>query len=108
MAINTTHWNSAEYLQTEEDIQLYLEACLEEAGDDSIFIAYALDVTARAKNMNQIRVSNDEKQFKSEALAAVHEAALGLHEAGVLNKVTMKTFNEMCLTPVGFIYCQSH
>lgn len=40
------------------------------------------------------------EQYKSEALAAVHETALGLHEAGVLNKVTMKTFDEMCLTPV--------
>ena len=40
------------------------------------------------------------EQYKSGALAAVHETALGLHEAGVLNKVTMKTFDEMCLTPV--------
>ncbi len=39
-------------------------------------------------------------QFKSEALSAVYETALGLQEAGVLNKVTMKTFDEMCLTPV--------
>ena len=39
-------------------------------------------------------------QFKSEALAAVHETALGLHEAGVMNKPIMKTFDEMCLTPV--------
>lgn len=39
------------------------------------------------------------KQYKSEILAAVHETALGLHEAGVLNKATMKTFDEMCLTP---------
>ena len=40
------------------------------------------------------------KQYKSEILAAVHETALGLHEAGVLNKVTMKTFDERCLTLV--------
>ena len=40
------------------------------------------------------------KQYKSEALAAVYETALGLHEAGVMNKMTMKTFDEMCLTPV--------
>ena len=40
------------------------------------------------------------KQCKSEALAAVYETALGLHEMGILNKVTMKTFDEMCLTPV--------
>ncbi len=40
------------------------------------------------------------KQYKSEILAAVHETALGLHEAGVLNKVTMKTFDEGCLALV--------
>src|SRR5260364_137054 len=27
-------WNSAEHLQSEEDIVAYLEACLEEGGDD--------------------------------------------------------------------------
>ena len=52
MTINTTRWNSAEHLKTEEDIQLYLEACLEEAGDDPAFIAHALEVIARVKNMS--------------------------------------------------------
>lgn len=54
MAIKTTRWNSAEYLKTDEDIQLYLEACLEEAGDDPSFIVHALGVVARAKNMSQL------------------------------------------------------
>ena len=40
------------------------------------------------------------KQYKSEVLAAVHETALGLHEAGAMSKMTMKTFDKMCLTPV--------
>jgi len=40
------------------------------------------------------------KQYKSDALAAVHETALGLHEAGVMDKRTMKAFDGMCLTPV--------
>ncbi len=40
------------------------------------------------------------KQYKSEALAAAHEAALGLAEAGLMSKRTMRTFDEMCLTPV--------
>ena len=53
MTINTTRWDSAEYLKTEEDVQLYLEACLEEGGDDPVFIAHALGVIARAKNMSQ-------------------------------------------------------
>jgi putative transcriptional regulator len=33
-------------------------------------------------------------------MAAVHETALGLDEAGVLDKQTMKAFDDMCLTPV--------
>lgn len=39
------------------------------------------------------------KQRKSEALAAVHETVLGLHEAGAMSKMTMKMFDERCLTP---------
>ena len=49
MTIKTTRWDSSEYLKTKEDMLLYLETCLEEAGDDPTFIAHALDVIARAK-----------------------------------------------------------
>ena len=54
MTLSTTRWDSAEYLKTDEDIQLYLEACLEEAGDDPAFIVHALGVVARAHNMSQL------------------------------------------------------
>lgn len=50
MSIVTTPWDSAEHLKTEEDMQLYLEACLEEAGDDPAFVAHALGVVARARS----------------------------------------------------------
>ena len=40
------------------------------------------------------------KQYRSEVLAAAHETVLGLAEAGVMAKRTMKVFDEMCLTPV--------
>ena len=40
------------------------------------------------------------KQYKSEAMAAAHEAALGLADAGLMSKRTMRAFDEMCLTPV--------
>jgi putative transcriptional regulator len=40
------------------------------------------------------------KNYRSDALAAVHETALGLTEAGVMDKRTMKAFDAMCLTPV--------
>ena len=54
MALSTTPWDSAEYLKTDEDIRLYLEACLEEAGDDPAFIVQELRVIARARNMSQL------------------------------------------------------
>ena len=54
MAIATTRWDSSEYLKTEEDMQLYLEACIEEAGDDPAFIIHAFGVIARARNMSQL------------------------------------------------------
>lgn len=40
------------------------------------------------------------RQYRSKALAAVHETALGLSEAGALDRRSMKAFDEMCLTPV--------
>ncbi|MYG28839.1 MAG: DNA-binding transcriptional regulator [Boseongicola sp. SB0677_bin_26] len=40
------------------------------------------------------------KQYRSEALAAVHEAALGMAVAGVMSKRTMKVFDDFCLTPI--------
>ena len=54
MAIRTTRWDSAEHLKTEEDIQLYLEACIEEADGDPALIVHALGVIARAKSMSQL------------------------------------------------------
>jgi probable addiction module antidote protein len=48
------NWDSAEHLKTPEDMALYLEACIEEAGDDSAFIAKALGVIARSHGMTQI------------------------------------------------------
>ena len=47
-------WDSAEHLKTEEDRVLYLQACMEEAGDDAAFIAKALGTIARAKGMSQL------------------------------------------------------
>ena len=49
--IKLRKWDSAEYLKTEEDMVMYLQACLEEAGDDAAFIAKALGVIARAQSV---------------------------------------------------------
>lgn len=45
-------WDSAEHLKTEEEMLLYLEACLEEG--DSALIAHALGVIAKARGMSQL------------------------------------------------------
>jgi len=47
-------WDSAQHLKTDEDMAAYLEACLQEAGDDAAFIAKALGNIARAKGMTQL------------------------------------------------------
>ncbi|MEI6746323.1 MAG: hypothetical protein WCL34_10200 [Methylococcaceae bacterium] len=46
MTIALKEWNILDHLKTEEDITLYLEACFEEAGDDSDFIAQAINLPA--------------------------------------------------------------
>ena len=40
------------------------------------------------------------KQYKSRAMASIHETAEDLHAAGVMDKRTMRKFDEACLTPV--------
>jgi putative transcriptional regulator len=40
------------------------------------------------------------KQYRSPAMASIHETAQGLHAAGVMDKQTMRKFDEACLTPV--------
>jgi len=39
------------------------------------------------------------KTYRSEIAAAVHEIAEGLYEGGVIDKVTMREFDESCLVP---------
>ena len=40
------------------------------------------------------------KAYKSDVKAAIHETALDLHEAGLIDKQTMRRFDESCLTPI--------
>ncbi|SIT67171.1 probable addiction module antidote protein [Ectothiorhodosinus mongolicus] len=54
MSVKLSRWDSAEYLKTDADIQEYLEAILEEGGDDPAYVVHALGVIARAKNMSQL------------------------------------------------------
>lgn len=50
----TIPYDTAEYLETPEDMAAYLEACLEIADGDAAFIAKALGNIARAKGMSQV------------------------------------------------------
>ena len=47
-------YDVADYLRTETDMALYLEACFDEAGDDAAYIASTLIDIARAKGMADI------------------------------------------------------
>jgi probable addiction module antidote protein len=49
-----SRYDTADYLKTEEDIAAYLEAVMEEGGDDPAFVSHALGVAARARNMTQL------------------------------------------------------
>jgi putative transcriptional regulator len=40
------------------------------------------------------------KRAESSILASVHQAAIGLHKAGLVDKATMREFDVLCLTPV--------
>jgi putative transcriptional regulator len=40
------------------------------------------------------------KQYRSPVMASIHETAEGLHAAGLMNKMTMRKFDQMCLTPI--------
>ena len=52
MAVKTTRFDSAEYLDSDEAVSAYLEEAL--ATDDPTFIVQALGTVARARGMSQI------------------------------------------------------
>lgn len=57
MAEQFTKFDSAVYLRTEGDVQAYLEACAEEAGDDPAMLVHALATVARAEHGADARSS---------------------------------------------------
>jgi probable addiction module antidote protein len=54
MAEKFTRWDAADYLKTEADMVLYLDACLDEDPGDGSLIRAALNDVARAKGMSQL------------------------------------------------------
>ena len=49
-----TEYDSADYLTSLDRIAAYLEAVLEEAGDDPAFVAQALGTIARSQNFSEL------------------------------------------------------
>ncbi len=54
MTIELRQWDTAEHLQSDGDMLLYLQACFDEAGDDAAYIARAVGTVARARGMTQL------------------------------------------------------
>ena len=54
MAEKFSKWDPAEDLQTDEDVAIYLDACVEEDPGDGSLIRVALGDIARAKGMSQL------------------------------------------------------
>ncbi len=54
MAEKFSRWDAADYLETEEDMALYLDACLDEDPGDGSLIRAALGDIARARGMTQL------------------------------------------------------
>lgn len=54
MTLKLRKWDVVEELKTDEDMVFYLEAAMEEAGDDAAFIAKVLGDIARARGMTQL------------------------------------------------------
>lgn len=40
------------------------------------------------------------KKYRTDAMAAIHETMAALHDAGAIDKRTMRGFDEACLPPI--------
>jgi len=52
--VDFSPYDSADYLTSKEHIAAYMNAVMEEGGDDPAYIARALGVVARAQNLSQL------------------------------------------------------
>ncbi len=66
-----TPYDTADYLAGREDAAAYLEAVIEEAGDDPAFIAQALGTIARSGNLSELaRTTGMSREGLYKALSA--------------------------------------
>ncbi len=54
MAEKFTRWDAVDYLENDEDMALYLDACLDEDPGDGSLVRAALNDIARARGMTQL------------------------------------------------------
>lgn len=54
MAEKFTRWDAVDHLKSEEDMALYLDACLEEDPGDGSLVRAAINDVARARGMSQL------------------------------------------------------
>ena len=67
----TTRWNVQDGLQTPEDCAAFIEAAIDEADGDTVFIAIALGEVARSRGMAQTaRVAGLSREGLYKALSA--------------------------------------
>ena len=52
--VTFSRFDPADYLKTEEDIALYMEAVMEEGGDDPAYVARAQETVARARALHRV------------------------------------------------------
>ncbi len=55
--VKLTRWDVIDYLDTEKDMALYLDACMEEDSGDGTLIRAALNNIGRAKGMGRLAES---------------------------------------------------
>ena len=89
-AIKLRPWDSAEHLKTEEEMDLYLEACLEEG--DAALIAHALGVIAKARGMTLLEVMVALAVFAIAGLAVMKTASEHLSGLNYLEQKTLATW----------------
>lgn len=89
-----TRYDTAEYLKSDEDISLYLDACLQEG--DPALVTHALGVIARARGMSRLAretgisreglyraLSSDGNPEFATVMKVIHALGLKLHAASV-------------------------
>ncbi len=62
-------------------------------------MAYQVKKAKRTAKTSAARAKSA-RTYRSVAFAAIHEAAEGLHKAGVIDNTTMREFDRECLTPI--------